>query len=75
MSDPTAPISTVVSKLGERPLVLASVVTNLLLLGFLYYSAIEANAERKHDTELLYDNRKFVGDLLSRCTLQPEKDK
>jgi hypothetical protein len=53
----------------DQPLVLAMVVMNVCLLGFLYYTAAMANADRRHDTDLLYQNRKEVADLLARCTL------
>lgn len=59
-----------------NPLALALCVMNLGLLGFLYYAGVAAHSERKQETELLYENRKYVGDLLARCTLlpQPQKD-
>jgi hypothetical protein len=69
MSDPTGPINNVVRAFRDQPLVLASVLTNVLLIGYLYYAGIVAASERHTEMQLLYDNRKFVGDLLARCTL------
>ena len=37
----------------SQPLLLASILTNLALLGFLYYTGIEASKERGHELELL----------------------
>jgi hypothetical protein len=63
----------VVDVFRSQPLVLALVLMNIALLGLLYWSAIGAERERSKSLELLYDNRKFVGDLLSRCTVMPSK--
>lgn len=54
-----------------NPLVLALVLMNIGLLGFLYYGGIQAHNERVREMELLYENRKYVGDLLARCTFTP----
>jgi hypothetical protein len=61
----------VIGLLGSNPFVLASVVVNLGLVGLLYWSATIAERERSEERKLLYENRQFVGDLLSRCTLTP----
>lgn len=57
-----------------QPLSLALVVMNLGLLGFLYYTNLTATRERHRELELLYENRKFVGDLLARCYPAPPED-
>jgi hypothetical protein len=57
--------------LKDQPLSLALVVMNITLLGFLYYVQAAATAERHHETELLYQNRKEVADLLARCSIAP----
>lgn len=51
----------------EQPLMLALVIIILALLGFLYYDGLAHNADRRRQIELLYENRKYVGDLLARC--------
>lgn len=51
----------------SQPLSLALVVMNLCLLGYLYYAAVVAANERKTEMELLYDNRKYVTDILGSC--------
>ena len=63
--------NTFMEAMKSQPLALALCVMNVLLLGFLYYTGVVAHNERHRETELLYENRKFVGDLLARCTLQP----
>ena len=56
----------------EQPFMLAMVLLNLALLGFLYYSGVTANNERRRELELLYENRKFVGELLAtKCYPAP----
>lgn len=57
----------------EQPFLLAMVLMNLAMLGFLYYDGIAHNADRRHQLELLYENRKYVGDLLIKCHLPPPK--
>lgn len=62
---------TFMDAMREQPLSLALVVMNLGLLGFLYYTNLTATAERHKELELLYENRKYVGDLLARCYPAP----
>ena len=64
-------VNTFFEAMKSEPLALSLCVMNMLLLGFLYYTGVVAHNERHRETELLYENRKFVGDLLARCTLQP----
>ena len=59
----------------NQPLSLALVVMNICLLGFLYYTGITAASERHREMELLYENRKFVGQLLANCTYMPSEKK
>lgn len=59
----------IVDVFRQQPIVLALILTILALLGLLYWSAVSAEREREKGLELLYDNRKFVGDLLVRCQL------
>ena len=61
----------VVSALSTQPVILASLVLNLALVGLLYWSAVIAERERGDERRLLYENRKFVGNLLAGCTLTP----
>jgi hypothetical protein len=57
-----------IDALKGQPLSLALVVMNLGLLGFLYYESVQAHAERKTETELLYENRREMAQLLFQCT-------
>ena len=64
----------IVETFRGNPLALGLVLANLGLLGFLYYSGVVAHNERQRETELLYENRKYVGDLLQRCqTFSPKQ--
>ena len=51
-----------------NPLVLALILMNIALLTLLYLSAVSGERERSKSLELLYDNRKIVGQLLHDCT-------
>lgn len=66
---PTQVAGSFIEAMKGNPLALGLVVMNLGLLGFLYYGGVVAHQERQRETELLYENRRFVGDLLARCTL------
>lgn len=59
----------VVDALKSQPLTLALVIMNVTLLGFLYFYHSGINEERKREQELLYQNRREVGELLARCTI------
>jgi hypothetical protein len=67
-----AAAKTFIDALKDQPLSLALVVMNVALLGFLYYTSSLERDEHRHDTELLYENRKIVADLLVRCTLDKQ---
>ena len=64
-----------VDTLKDQPLSLALVVMNIGLLGFLYYTGVVAHHERQREMEMLYENRKYVADILSRCTIAPSERK
>jgi hypothetical protein len=53
--------------LKGQPLVLALVVMNLGLLGFLYYSGVIAHDERNSQMQLMYENRSEMAKLLAQC--------
>jgi len=53
--------------LKGQPLSLALVVMNLGLLGFLYYTAVQASKERSVEMQLMYQNRLDVAKLLASC--------
>lgn len=55
----------------QQPYLLAMILINLGLLGFLYYDGVSNATARKHDIELLYDNRKMVAKLLAECYPSP----
>jgi hypothetical protein len=57
----------------DSPLLLASVLTNAALLGFLYYQGTIAARERHEEMSMLYQNREFVGKLLAECQPAPRK--
>ena len=59
---------TFMESLKDQPLSLALVVMNVMLLGYLYYTGVTAANERHVEMQLLYENRKFVGQLLANCT-------
>ena len=61
----------IVEAFKGNPLALGLVLTNLGLLGFLYYGGVVAHSERQKETELLYRNRELVANLLVRCTPAP----
>lgn len=55
----------------REPIVLALIIINLALIGLLYWEGVVGEREREKGLELLYDNRKFVGDLLAKCYPAP----
>ena len=57
----------------EQPFMLAMILLNFGLLVYLYYTGVVANAERRRELELLYENRKFVGQLLAQCYPAPPR--
>lgn len=67
--------NTFMEVMKSQPLSLALVVMNLCLLGFLYYQGAIAASERHHELELLYENRKYVGDLLHNCYPAPPAER
>jgi hypothetical protein len=56
-----------IDALKDQPLSLALVLMNIGLLGFLYYTGIQAHKERQREMELLYDNRYQMAQLLYQC--------
>jgi hypothetical protein len=67
-----------IDALKDQPLSLALVVMNLGLLGYLYYTGVVAHSERREEMQMLYENRKYVGQLLAECQpilKTPERDK
>jgi len=54
-----------------QPFTLAMVLMNFFLLAYLYYAGVVAHQERQKETELLYENRKYVGELLANCYPAP----
>ena len=61
----------IVDALRQQPFMLAMVLLNFGLLGYLYYEGVQAHHERQIDTQLLYENRKYVADLLAKCYPAP----
>lgn len=71
MSVEERPSRGVVDALKGQPLVLALVVMNLGLLGFLYYTGIVAHDERQAQMQMMYANRSEMAKLLAQCGGQP----
>lgn len=65
MNDST--VGSIIRQFTGQPLVLALVLMNFFLLGFLYYTGISATNERHAEMQLLYENRKYVTDILGSC--------
>lgn len=51
----------------NQPLALALAIMNVALLALVYYNGVISERERTESLRLLYDNRKYVGDLLAHC--------
>jgi hypothetical protein len=66
-------VSGFVDALKAQPLSLALVVMNIALLGFMYYSSLVAHREREKETELLYENRREMAQLLYKCSPQTDQ--
>jgi len=60
-----------IEAMKDQPLSLALVLMNLGLLGYLYYTSQQAATERHKEMELLYENRREVGELLFKCSPPP----
>lgn len=69
------PVNTFMDAMRSQPLSLALVVMNFCLLGYLYYGAIVATNERRIEMNLLYENRKYVTDMLASCVHVNDLDK
>jgi membrane-anchored glycerophosphoryl diester phosphodiesterase (GDPDase) len=57
----------IVAALKHQPLVLALVVMNLALLGFLYYEGVAAHNERSEQAKVLAESRSDLAELLVSC--------
>lgn len=71
MSDPSGVVAATVGALKQQPLVLALVIMNLALLGFLYYTGIIAHNERSEQAKTLSENRNAIAELLTTCRDKP----
>jgi len=61
----------IVSALKHQPLVLALVVMNLALLGFLYYLGVSAHNERSEQAKIMSESRADLAELLTSCRKNP----
>lgn len=61
----------IVDALKGQPLLLAMVLMNFALLGYLYYTGVVAHNERQQQTELMYENRSEMAKLLAECGTRP----
>jgi hypothetical protein len=71
VSDPSGVVAATVGALKQQPLVLALVIMNLALLGFLYYSGVVAHNERSEQAKMLSENRNAIAELLTSCRKSP----
>ena len=60
---------TFMEAMKAEPLALALVVTNLAMIGYLYF----AGAQRHQEMQLLYENRKEVHQMLFHCLPPSER--
>jgi hypothetical protein len=60
-----------IDALKRDPFSLSMIVINLMLLGYLYLQGITAEKDRQQERELLYQNRREVGELLAKCYPAP----
>lgn len=61
----------IVAALKYQPLVLALVVMNLALLGFLYYLGVSAHNERSDQAKIMAESRADLAELLASCRKTP----
>jgi hypothetical protein len=57
----------VIGVFKDNPFVLAMIATNIALLALLYWVAIAAQNERQRSIELMFADRKYETELLSKC--------
>lgn len=61
----------IVDALKGQPLVLALVVMNFALLGFLYYIGVAAHNERSEQAKIMAESRGDLAELLASCKKSP----
>jgi hypothetical protein len=61
----------VIDVFRSQPLALALSLMNAALIALLYYQGVSNSAERRHEQQLLYENRKIVTDALVKCSHPP----
>lgn len=61
----------IVDALKGQPLVLALVVMNFALLGFLYYGGVSAHNERSEQAKIMAESRSDLAELLATCRKSP----
>jgi hypothetical protein len=64
----------IVNAFSSQPLALALILMNLGLMGLLYWSDVRGEKERTRSLELLYENRKYVTEMLARCNFALPKN-
>jgi len=69
-----------ISVLGSQPLALAMIVSNFLLLAFVWYSDIEnnrawqvANAQRSENARMFAEYAQQTNTLLAKCVVPEQK--
>jgi hypothetical protein len=65
-------LSGVVDALKGQPALLGSLLLNLAMMGLLYWGLAGASASREKILQQVFDNGKYVQDILSKCVV-PDK--
>jgi hypothetical protein len=65
-------VRSVVHVLESQPMALAMILSNFLLLGYLWYAAIENNRQRAELGRLIFKEHSETRDLLAKCII-PDK--
>lgn len=78
MSSPTEEVAkttrTFLEVMRDHPLALTLALSNIALLGYLYYQGVVASNQRSQEMDLLYKNRTEVGQLLAACVPQQQSE-
>ena len=60
-----------IGALSSQPFALAMIVSNFLLLGFVWYSQIENNRQRAQLGQAVFDLTKETNELIAKCGVRP----
>jgi hypothetical protein len=62
----------VVTAFKDRPMVLALIIMNFALIGFIYYGGLATNTQRRESVRMYVEQMREIEQLLARCVI-PEK--